>query len=382
MNNKEKPIRVLQIIGIVCGGGVEAVIMNYYRNIDRTKVQFDFVVDGYDKTILDDEIMFLGGKVYHVEPYRKNIFRYMKQIYQIVRDGKYNIVHSNMNTLSVFSLFPSWLAGAKIRILHNHSTAVKNEGMRSVLKAILRPLAPLFANRYAACSKLAGDWMYGAKCMNRGNVKIIRNAIDVRQYAYSSELREKYRHELNISDDTLVIGHVGRFMFQKNHAFLLDIFREVCKLNPETVLLLIGEGELREEMEKIVREYELENKVYFLGLRKDVRELYNAMDVFVLPSWYEGLPVVSVEAQANGLRCLFSTNVTAESGITKMAEFYELDEGPKRWGEHILQGQNERNENAVKDMCLAGFDIINQTVSLNEWYTGKNNTDVNDKENC
>ncbi len=224
-----KPIRVLQIIGIVCGGGVEAVIMNYYRNIDRNQVQFDFVIDGYDKTYLDDEIKAMGGKVYHVEPYRENIFRYMVQIYKIVRNGHYDIVHSNMNTLSVFSLFPAWLAGAKQRILHNHSTAVKQEGKRSLMKHILRPIAPLFANRYAACSILAGDWMYGKEWMAKGEVKIIRNAIDLKKYAFSQELRKRYRQEFGVADNDFVIGHVGRFMFQKNHRFLLQIFYEISK---------------------------------------------------------------------------------------------------------------------------------------------------------
>lgn len=368
MSNKENPIRVLQIIGIVCGGGVEAVIMNYYRNIDRTKVQFDFVVDGYDKTILDDEIISLGGKVYHVEPYQKNIFRYMKQIYQIVKQGHYHIVHSNMNTLSVFSLFPAWLAGAEQRILHNHSTAVKQEGVRSVMKMILRPFAPLFANRFAACSKLAGDWMYGVRRMERGDIAIIRNAIDVEQYAFSAEQRLKYRQELGIAEDALVIGHVGRFMFQKNHAFLMEIFRKVHQKNSKSVLLLIGDGELRDDMEQLVQRNGLADNVHFLGLRKDVRNLYNAMDVFVLPSWYEGLPVVSVEAQANGLRCLFSTNVTVESRLTPKAEFYDLADGAAKWADYIMEGNNERNKNACADMRSAGFDINTQVEKLREWY--------------
>ncbi|SDO97416.1 Glycosyltransferase involved in cell wall bisynthesis [Selenomonas ruminantium] len=361
-------IRVLQIIGIVCGGGVEAVIMNYYRNLDRSKIQFDFVVDGYDKTILDDEILSLGGKVYHVEPYRRNIFRYMKQVYWIVKKENYDIVHVNMNTLSIFSLFPAWLAGAKIRILHNHSTAVKNEGVRSILKKVLRPLAPLFANRYAACSVLAGRWMYGEKRVNSGGIKIIRNAIDVNEYAYSSDLRKKYRTELGIADDILVIGHVGRFMFQKNHAFLLKIFNEVCKRSSKAMLLLVGEGELRMEMERCAARYGIADRVRFLGLRRDVHQLYNAMDVFVLPSWYEGLPVVSVEAQANGLRSLFSTNVTAESGITRSAEFYPLTEGADKWAEHILQGNNRRNENASADLRMSGFEIHSQAEALIAWY--------------
>lgn len=365
---QREPIRILQIIGIVCGGGVESVIMNYYRNVDRTKVQFDFVVDGYEKTILDDEILYLGGKVYHVESYRRNIFRYMKQVYQIVKMGNYDVVHVNMNTLSVFSLFSAWLAGAKIRILHNHSTAVKKEGVRSLMKTMLRPFAPVFANRYAACSLLAGRWMYGDKRMDSGDIKIIRNAIDVNEYAYSPELRKKYRRELGIADDTLVIGHVGRFMFQKNHAFLLKIFRKVCELSSNVVLLLIGEGELRDDMERCAISYGIGDRVRFLGLRRDVRELYNAMDVFVLPSWYEGLPVVSVEAQANGLRSLFSTNVTAESGITQAAEYYALSDGAEKWAEYILKGNNKRYANAGMDLRKAGFEIQSQAKALMTWY--------------
>lgn len=364
----KEPIRVLQIIGIVCGGGVEAVIMNYYRHIDRTKVQFDFVVDGYEKTILDDEIQALGGRVYHIEPYKRNIFRYMYQIYRIVRDHHYDIVHSNMNTLSVFSLFPTWLAGAHTRILHNHSTAVRSEGKRSVMKKILRPFAPLFANRYAACSRLAGDWMYGKEMMASGKVSIITNAIDLDDYAYSPEIRQQYRRELGVSDDTLVIGHVGRFMYQKNHAFLIEIFREVVKQHPQALLLLIGDGELRSDIEQKVQHNHLAEKVRFLGLRKDVKKLYNCMDMFVLPSWYEGLPVVSVEAQANGLPCLFSSQITDESKLTDTARFIELSAGSKKWADTLLADLTGRNQLAKKQLQKAGFDINKASVSLQNMY--------------
>lgn len=364
----KEPIRVLQIIGIVCGGGVEAVIMNYYRHIDRTKVQFDFVVDGYEKTILDDEIQALGGRVYHIEPYKRNIFRYMHQIYRIVRDHHYDIVHSNMNTLSVFSLFPAWLAGAHTRILHNHSTAVRSEGKRSVMKKILRPFAPLFANRYAACSRLAGDWMYGKEMMASGKVSIITNAIDLDDYAYSPEIRQQYRQELGVSDDTLVIGHVGRFMYQKNHVFLIEIFREVVKQHPQALLLLIGDGELRSDVEQKVQHNHLAEKVRFLGLRKDVKKLYNCMDMFVLPSWYEGLPVVSVEAQANGLPCLFSSQITDESKLTDTARFIELSAGSKKWADTLLADLTGRNQLAKKQLQKAGFDINKASVSLQNMY--------------
>ena len=296
LTKKSKPLRVLQIIGIVCGGGVEAVIMNYYRNIDRTKIQFDFVVDGYEKTYLDDEIKAIGGKVYHVEPYRKNIFRYMRQIYKIVRAGHYEIVHSNMNTLSVFSLFSAWLGGARLRILHNHSTAVKGEGKRTMLKYILRPFATLFANRYAACSQLAGKWMYGDKLMTSGKVKVVNNAIDIKKFAYNEEKRQNLQKKLGINKENLVLGHVGRFMYQKNHEFLLEVFAALIKRRPKSMLLLIGEGELRHRMEEKAERLGLMENVRFLGMCTDVADLYNVMDIFVLPSWYEGLPVVSVEA--------------------------------------------------------------------------------------
>lgn len=365
---EKEPVRVLQIIGIVCGGGVEAVIMNYYRHIDRSKIQFDFVVDGYEKTILDDEIESLGGKVYHVEPYKKNIFRYMSQIYHIVHDNHYDIVHSNMNTLAVFSLFPAWLAGAHQRILHNHSTAVRSEGMRSVMKMILRPFAPLFANRYAACSRLAGNWMYGKKMMESGRVTIINNAIDLEEYAFSPEIRQQYRNELHIPDDTLVIGHVGRFMYQKNHAFLIEVFREVVKKHPNTILLLIGDGELRPAIEAKVQDYHLSDKVRFLGLRKDVKKLYNCMDVFVLPSWYEGLPVVAVEAQANGLPCIFSNQVTKESCLTSTMKYLGLKDSIDTWVQSILREDYQRNADAIQELTEEGFDIIKQTDSITMYY--------------
>lgn len=368
---EKEPVRVLQIIGIVCGGGVEAVIMNYYRHINRNKIQFDFVLDGYEKTALDDEIKSLGGRVYHVEPYKKNIFRYMSQIYHIIRDNHYDIVHSNMNTLSVFSLFPAWLAGAHQRILHNHSTAVRSEGMRSVMKMVLRPFAPLFANRYAACSRLAGDWMYGKKMMDSGKVTIINNAIDLDEYAFSQELREKYRQELNIPADAFVVGHVGRFMYQKNHAFLIDVFREVARQNPKAILMLVGDGELRPEIEQKVASYNLTDKVRFLGLRKDVKKLYNCMDVFVLPSWYEGLPVVSVEAQANGLSSVFSDQVTKESRLTKSASFLSLTDGALIWATCILHMHNARNTNALKELRDVGFDIKERAAFLEGWYDKK-----------
>ena len=366
--SEKQPIRVLQIMGIVCGGGVESVIMNYYRNIDRTKLQFDFVIDGYEKNLLDDEILSLGGRVYKVEPYSRNIFKYIYQIYRIVKDNNYEIVHSNMNTLAVFSLFAAWLAGAKIRILHNHSTAVKSEKLRSAMKYILRPFAPIFANRYMACSVLAGEWMYGKKKMQSGKVKVLNNAIDVDKFAYNPEIRKRLRHELNIDEDTLVIGHVGRFMYQKNHDFLIDIFKELHKERKNSLLLLIGDGPLRQTVEKKVKNCNLQDSVRFLGLRKDVKDLYNVMDVFVLPSWYEGLPVVSVEAQANGLSCFVSDKVSKECHLSSSMHFISLNKNARDWSNKILDNKLIRNKNAKQELIENKYNIHNEVIKLIKFY--------------
>lgn len=364
----QKKIRVLQIIGSVCGGGVESVIMNYYRNINKEKIQFDFVISGYKKNEVENEILSLGGKVYRVDYYNKNIFKYIYQIYKIIKENNYTVVHSNMNTLSVFSLFAAWLAGSNIRILHNHSTAVKSEKLRTIVKYILRPLAPIFANRYVACSKLAGEWMYGKNNMKCGKVRILNNAIDIDVFSYNEKIRNNLRADLNINKDTLVIGHVGRFMYQKNHDFLIDIFKEIHKKKEDSLLLLIGDGPLRKIIEEKVCKYGLNNNVKFLGLQKDVSKFYNIMDIFILPSWYEGLPVVSIEAQANGLACFVSNNISKECKISSSIHFISLKENSKYWSEIILNKNLKRNQNAKNEIIKNRFDIKEEAKFLMNLY--------------
>jgi len=359
-----EPVRILQIVGIVCGGGVENVVMNYYRNIDRSKVQFDFIVDGYNKSLIEDEVHTLGGNVYHVEPYKKNIFKYMYQIYKIIKKKQYIIVHSHMNSLGIFSLFPARLAGAKIRIIHNHTTANKGEKIKYALKSILRPLAQLFANQYFACSYLAARWMYGDEENRKKHVKIINNAIELSRYAYDDCDRRKYRKIIGATDESIVIGHVGRFVFAKNHDFLIDVFYELHKIRRDSYLLLVGDGELKNKIIKKVDSYGLSDYVKFFGLRNDVNKLYNAMDVFVLPSWFEGLPVVSIEAQANGLRCIFSNNVTNECEISSTSFFLDIMLGASKWAEAIINLDTERNKNAALELQNAGFDIRKEAERL------------------
>lgn len=370
MQQHQKPLRILQFIGIANGGGVESVIMNYYRHIDRNQVQFDFVFHEDSPYSWDAEIQQLGGRVYKVANYAHNPVKFTYQIYQIVKQHHYDIVHSNMNTISAFPLFAAWLAGAPVRILHNHSTSSPGETKRNIMKAILRPFAKLFANRYFACSQLAADWMYGKRMAHSNKVHIINNAIDLQKFAFDAQKRAYLRHELGLNDE-FVIGHVGRFMFQKNHAFLLDVFAKVRAKHSDAVLLLIGDGPLRPAMEQKVCDLRLTNSVKFLGLRHDVQDLYNAMDLFLLPSHYEGLPVVGVEAQANGLPIIVSDKVTSELKMTNVIQYESLAVGADKWVNDVEMCYNKRtNQHAdtAAMMRAAGFDIMKAAQTLQAEY--------------
>lgn len=362
-----EPLRVLQIMGIVESGGVEAVIMNYYRHIDKSKVQFDFVMHKCGNPNYIAEIKSLGGRVFEVTPYSKNIFSFTYEIYKVIKDGHYSIVHSNMNSLSGFPLLAAWLAGARVRILHNHTTDTKAEGFRTLIKRVLRPFAKMFANEYWACSKLAAEWMYGKQAVNSGKVTIINNAIDLDKFAFSQEKRDALRKELGF-DGKFVVGHVGRFMKQKNHDFLIDIFAEVAKQKENAVLMLIGEGPLMLVIREKVNELHLEKKVLFLGVRNDVADLYNVMDVFVLPSFYEGLPVVGVEAQANGLPFLCSDKVTRELLISDSIKLLALNDGAVKWTNQILNSKRIAFAETLKSMQKSGFDIVNEARTLEKIY--------------
>lgn len=364
----EKPIRVLQILGIVANGGVEAVIMNYYRNIDKTKIQFDFVVHSDADENYINEVLAMRAKVYKVTPYNKNIFKFMYKIYHIIKFNHYQIIHSNMNALSGFALLPAYLAGAKVRILHNHTTDSKEEKLRSLIKRMLRPFAKLFANQYWACSKLAAKWMYGKNAVINGKVTIINNAIDLEKFKFNKEKRERLRKKLGL-ENCFAIGHVGRFVKTKNHEFLIDVFNEVLKQRNNAKLLLIGDGNLKSLIEAKVKNLGIEKAVIFLGVRNDVADLYNAMDVFVLPSLYEGLPVVGVEAQTNGLPFICSDRVTNEILLTDNIRLLSLQQYKTEWCDAILNAERKEIENN-KDGLFKNFDIKNESRKLEELYLG------------
>lgn len=274
-SKKTEPIRIAQIMGKWVGGGVESVVMNYYRHIDRTKIQFDFICDSDSTDIPYEEIEKLGGRVILIPPYQ-HIFKYNKELLKVFKENNYKIVHSNINTLSVFPLRIAKKAKIPVRIAHSHSTSNKKEWKKNLLKNILKPFSKVYANKYMCCSELAGRWLFGDKEYDKGTVYLLNNAIDLNKYKYDVKIRKNKRKELSIKDSTFVVGHIGRFVEQKNHRFLIDIFDVIHKRHNNSILLLAGQGPLMDEMKQKVKDLGLEDSVRFLGQRSDAAELYQA----------------------------------------------------------------------------------------------------------
>ena len=358
-----EPIRVAQMMTDMNYGGVEMVVMNYYRHIDRTKVQFDFFALEGSAVPQREEIEQLGGRVYIVPKYT-HLPEYEKEIVRLFKQNQYKIVHSHMNTLSVFSLLGAKKAGIPNRIAHNHSTAGRGETKKNIIKYALRPFAKIYPTKLCACSRYAGEWLYG----KNAEFQVFNNAIDLSRYSYDPQKAAAVRKELGL-EDKLVVGHIGRFCYQKNHDFLIDIFNEIHKQRQEAVLLLIGEGELEQDIRNKVKELGLTDSVRFMGKQKDTSEFYQAMDCFVLPSRYEGLPVVGVEAQAAGVPCVMADVVTPETKILESTSFVSPEESAVNWAMAVLESTSHyQKKDTSTEMRKAGFDIEVEAKKLTDFY--------------
>lgn len=367
MKENEETIRVAQVIGKMAGGGVESFIMNYYRNIDKSKIQFDFIIDSDSTVVPRKEIENMGGRIIEVPPYQQ-IFKYIKTLKKIFKDNDYKIVHSHLNSLSVFPLYCAKRVKVPIRIAHSHSTTNKKEWKKDLLKNVLKRFSKLYANQYFACSEHAAKWLFGKRTFSKGKITIIHNAIDVEKFKYNEKTRKEIRERLNI-ENKLVIGNVGRFMKQKNHDLLIDIFNEIHKYNKDTVLLLIGEGPLENEIKQKVNELGLEKCVCFLGVINNVNEYMQAMDVFLFPSLYEGLGMVLVEAQTAGLKCITSTEVPREVKLTELVEFIPLREPIELWKNSVLENIDTNRETKVTSSIRnKNYDIKTESRKIVEKY--------------
>lgn len=361
------PLRVAHVVGKMVGGGVESVVMNYYRHVDRDRIQFDFIVDQDSTVVPQDEIEALGGRVVPVPPYQQPT-EYMPALVSVFRDNGYRIVHSHLNALSLFPLTAARIAGVPVRIAHSHSTAGGGELLRNALKYSLRPFSKLSATHLFACSRQAGEWLFGARAVERGDATIWPNAIELARFAYNPTTRERLRRELGLSG-RFVVGHVGRFSNQKNHAFLIDVFAGIVRREPRAALLLVGDGELRSQVEERVRRLGLVGRVQFMGMRPDVADLYQAMDVFVVPSFYEGGPIVAVESQAAGLACVCSDACSPDVGLLSTTRFMALEQGAESWASTVLAcgGVNGRTERSTS-VQHSGLDIDDCASELGTFY--------------
>lgn len=360
---KKQPIRVLHIVTSMNRAGLETMLMNYYRNVDRSKVQFDFLVHRSEKGDYHDEIIELGGRIHHFSPITiGSMLTYSRKMATFLfQHPEYKIVHSHLDALSALPLAGAKAARVPLRIAHSHNSGFSIDA-KYPLRVILRGLIANYATDLFACSEGAGSFMFGRKSQYR----IIKNAIDTRQFAYNPSVRRKVREQLGLGDD-LVFGHVGRFSYQKNHDLLIYIFNEVAKQRKNARLLLIGTGELEDIIKDKVRQLGLEEKVRFLGVRRDIPDLMQAMDVFVMPSRYEGLPVVSVEAQASGLRCVFSDVVTRDLDVTGLCSFVDLSD-LLDWTSELTKRMNTDRTLAADAVVSAGYDIADAAHKLQTVY--------------
>ena len=347
--------------------------MNYYRNIDKDKIQFHFLCDEDSTNIPYEEIEKMGGKVIIIPPYQR-LFEYQKELYRIFKENNYKIVHSHISTLSVFPLRIAKKAGVPIRIAHSHSTSNKKEWKRNLIKNILRPFSKLYANQFFACSELSGRWLFGEKAFKNGKIKIINNAIDLEKFKFNKEKRNEIRKKLKIDENIILIGHIGRFVTQKNHEFLIDVFDEIHRRKQNSKLILIGQGNLKENIIEKIKYLGLQDYVIFTGQTTNVSDYYNAMDIFVLPSLYEGLPVVGIEAQANGLLCEFSTDMTKETKVLNTTKFISLKETPENWANTILEDyKNFKRLDSFDEMTKKNFNIKEEAKKLEKYYINLNN---------
>jgi glycosyltransferase involved in cell wall biosynthesis len=364
-----EPIRVLQVFAQMNRGGAETMIMNFYRNVDRSKIQFDFIVHSQEECDYDMEIQSLGGKIFRIPRYTgKNHFRYNVEWHNFFKEHpEYKIIHGHLRSTASIYLKIAKKYGVKT-IAHSHSTSSGN-GISAIVKNILQYPIRYIADYLFSCSKVAGEWLFGKKATRQHNFVVVSNAIETSKFAYNEDLRIKKRIELHL-ENKFVVGHIGRFITAKNHIFLLNIFKEIYDINPNAILLLIGDGELKRLIEKKVSELGLNNSVVFTGVRSDIPGLLQAMDVFLFPSLYEGLPVTLIEAQASGLKIVASNTLTEEVAITDLITFCSLKTDPRDWANCALDDNfdsNNRHINFTK-VKRSNYDIEENAKWLQNFY--------------
>ena len=353
--------RLLCIIGQMDAGGAETFMMKIYRALDRNEYQIDFCVSGDGEGFYDAEIRMLGGQIYHITRKTKSLPKYIRELTFVVRNGNYkHVLRIGADCFSALDLWVAFFAGAKIRIMRSSNAGMlQNRFVRTVHKIMRVPMTAI-ANIKIAPSDLAGRFTFGKRAVQNGKVMFLHNALDTQMYRFNVKKREKIRKEWNM-EDAFLVGHIGRFNHQKNHMFLIDVFYEILKIDPKARLILVGKGELEGQIKEKVHKLRLDNYVIFTGVRSDVSDILSALDVFIFPSFFEGMPNTIIEAQTSGLPCLISDTITYEAKITDIVSFASLQETASVWAKKAIQiSRNVFNKDAyAKQMQERGYEIKN-----------------------
>lgn len=363
------PIRILHVVVNMNRGGAETLLMNLYRNIDRSKIQFDFLT--CKEGVFDQEIRELGGNVHRI-PYVTDVghFKYQKELKKFFfSNPQYKIVHSHMDKMSGFVLAAACGAGVPVRIAHSHSTRSEGGVLGRSYKWFAGNMIDKYATNWLACSKESSEWLYKNKSEN---VLILKNGIHSVKYQFSQSKRTEIRAEWGLEENAFVLGHVGRFSSPKNHYFLLEILKDVLSINPKVVMVLAGDGELLPDVKRKAEELQLTNKIKFLGSRNDVEKVLQGFDLFLFPSLFEGFPVSVIEAQGSGLPCLISDTITRSVDMGgELINFLPLT-SRNEWLQKIIMFMRNgysRNQNAYRFIVKNGYDIQNTSNQIVSFYT-------------
>lgn len=355
-------------------GGVTNMMINIQAHIDRSKVNFDYLVYHNRKEPLEEKVFDMGSKKLvasvdnvPVRPLRR-ILR-MNEIRKVCKKNHVKILHYNADSAAdMTNIIGAKLGGVKYITIHSHNAGFGTAGIGiKLVSALLKPLIPLICDNYWACSDLAAKFLFPKSVIKTGNYEVIPNGIELDKYAYNSVVRKAIRKKLGV-ENKFVIGHVGRFSAQKNHTFLIDIFNKVYQKDTNTVLLLLGVGELMETIKTKAKDLGIENKIIFYGVSNEMEKMWQAMDIFVMPSLHEGLPVTGVEAQASGLPCIFSDTITREIDVTGKSEFLPLDGTIEAWVDCILKHKADKRESGVMALRNAHYDIQQTADTVSERY--------------
>lgn len=365
-----KPIKILHYVPGFDQGGIESRLLDWYRNIDRNKIQFDLIkLTSTDENKLIEEFKELGGTVHSLSKFSsKNYLGFRKDLKRIFKENEYNVAHCHSPSTGYFFLKEAKKNKIPVRIMHSRTTKFNEESSFVFIREYLRKTLNKYTTDYFSCSEEAGIWQFGEDAVLDKKVKIIKNGIENEKFTFNHIVRDEIRKELDLNDD-FVIGHVGRFATAKNHTFLIDVFNKFHKINNNSKLILIGSGPLEREIQQKVLDLGLSKQVLFLGNKNDVEQYLQAIDLFLFPSHYEGFGTVVIEAQAAGLKSIVSTEVPFSVDITGLVKRINLSNSSKIWAEEISKHSfSYVRKNTQKEIKSAGYDAKSSTKYLEELY--------------